>query len=126
MSQHARMVVVGNCGELTGGVHLMPEARVDDGRLDTVLVTPKSVSGVLAVGLHVLTGQRRGHPALSRLVAEQVEVRTRRPVEAQLDGDAVGPKRAMRCAVPTGSTGRPAPPKDHVQDDTGLNAPPTP
>ena len=99
VSQHARMIVVGNCGELTGGVKLMPDARVDDGRLDAVLVTPRSITGWLVVGLHVLTGQRRGHAYLSRLVSEQVEVTTRRPIEAQLDGDAVGPRNHMTCRI---------------------------
>lgn len=102
VSQHARMVVVGNCGELTGGVSLMPDARVEDGLLDVVLVTPRSISGWLPVGLHLLTGRRRGHPAVSRMVCREVEIRTRRPVQAQLDGDAVGPKRVMVCAVRPG------------------------
>ena len=40
VSQHARAVVVGNCGELAGGLQLMPEASLTDGRLDTVLASP--------------------------------------------------------------------------------------
>lgn len=99
VSQHARAVVVGNCGELAGGLQLMPEASVDDGLLNTVLASPNSIAGWVALGLNFVSARRRGHPSLVRLVSEQVDVSTREPVEAQLDGDAVGPRRRMACTV---------------------------
>lgn len=99
VSQHARAVVVGNCGELTGGLQLMPEASLDDGQLDTVLASPNSISAWLAIALHFVSARRRGHRALVHLVSDRVSVVTKEPVEAQLDGDAVGPKRQMDCVV---------------------------
>ncbi len=99
VSQHARAVVVGNCGELAGGLQLMPDASVDDGRLDTVLAAPNSIAGWLALGLNFISARRRGHPSLVHLVSERVDVATREPVEAQLDGDAVGARRRMTCTV---------------------------
>ena len=99
MRQHARMVLVGNCGELTGGVQLIPEAKIDDGILDVVLASPRSLSAWLAVGLHLVTGRRRGHTSLVHLQDEQVSASTKEPVEAQLDGDAVGLRRNMVCRV---------------------------
>lgn len=99
VSQHARMVLIGNCGELTGGVQLIPEASVDDGILDVVLASPRSLSAWLAVGVNLVTGHRRGHRALVHLQDEQVWVSTKEPVEAQLDGDAVGLRREMICRV---------------------------
>lgn len=99
MRQHARMVLVGNCGELTGGVQLIPEAQIDDGILDVVLASPRSLSAWLAVGLHLVTGRRRGHTSLVHLQDAQVTASTREPVAAQLDGDAVGLRRNMACRV---------------------------
>ncbi len=99
VSQHARMVLIGNCGELTGGVQLIPEASVDDGVLDVVLASPRSLSAWLAVGLHLVTGRRRGHRALVHLQDDRVWVSTKEPVAAQLDGDAVGLRREMICRV---------------------------
>ena len=99
VSQHARAVVVGNCGELAGGLQLMPEASLIDGKLDTVLASPNSIAGWLALWLNVVSGRRRGHGSLVRLVSNRVQVATREPVEAQLDGDAVGRRRLMTCTV---------------------------
>ena len=98
-SQHCRTVVVGNCGELTGGAHLMPDAEVDDGQLDVVFVAPKGVLGWAAVLVDVLSKHHLGHPALRRDTGERVLVTLRRPVEGELDGDAVGQVRSMACRV---------------------------
>lgn len=99
VSQHARTVLVGNCGELTGGVHLIPLAEVDDGMLDVVLASPNSLSAWLAVGLHLISGRRRGHRALVHLQDREVTAITKEPIQAQLDGDAVGTRRQMTCTV---------------------------
>lgn len=99
VSQHARMVLVGNCGELTGGVQLIPEASVDDGILDVVVASPRSLSAWMAVGLNLVTRRRRGHRALVHLQDERVWVSTKEPVAAQLDGDTVGLRREMICRV---------------------------
>ncbi|MCA0294711.1 MAG: diacylglycerol kinase family lipid kinase [Actinobacteria bacterium] len=103
VSQHARTVLVANCGELTAGLRLIPEAELTDGRLDTVLASPRSISGWLAIGLNVVSGRRRGHPAFVHLDSEEVQVATREPVEAQLDGDAVGTRSRMRARVRPGA-----------------------
>ncbi len=102
-SQHARMVVVGNCGTLTGGVQLMPDAKIDDGLLDTVVAAPKGAIGWGAMAIDLLSHHRRGHPRLQRLVSTEVRVRTSTPVEAELDGDAIGQKRTMVCGIKAGA-----------------------
>ncbi len=98
-SQHARTVLVGNCGELTGGLQLIPQAAVDDGVLDVVIASPRSLSSWLAIGVHLLTRQRRGHRLFVHRQAEKIVVRTREPIEAQLDGDAVGTKQKLTAKV---------------------------
>ncbi len=103
VAQQARMVVVGNCGELTAGAQLMPDAVVDDGVLDAVMVAPRGVVGWGAVALDLLTRHRRGHEALRRLTGPRIEVRLGRPIEGELDGDAVGPVRSMICEVDPGA-----------------------
>lgn len=97
--QHAKTVVVGNCGTLTGGVDLMPDAAVDDGKLDTIVLSPKGVVGWIAVAVDIATRHRRGHARLQRRTSQGVEILAARPVEAELDGDAVGPRRRLVCGI---------------------------
>jgi len=101
-SQHARSVIVGNCGELTAGAQLMPDAKVDDGKLDVMLASPQGLLGWGAVAMDLASRHRFGHSAVKRMQAEKVEVTLGRPVEGELDGDAVGQVSAMLCEVHAG------------------------
>jgi len=101
--QSARMVVVGNCGQLTGGVELLPDASVDDGVLDAVVVAPDNLLGWGAVLVDVITRHRRGHGHLRRVSGERIAVRAGHPVAAEIDGDVVGPRRALTAVVDAGA-----------------------
>ena len=94
-----RSVIVGNCGELTGGVRLMPEARIDDGWLDVVVVAPRGVAGWVAVTGAVLTRSRFGHPVVEHFRCRSVEVAAEKPLHVQLDGDPAGMARVLRARV---------------------------
>ena len=98
-SQHAKTVMVGNCGERTAGAQLMPDAEVDDGLLDALVISPRGALGWGAVLLDMATRHRLGHPSVKRVQAKKVEVLLGHPVEGELDGDAVGQVRAMLCEV---------------------------
>ena len=90
IGRHARMVVIGNCGTLQGGLELMPDAKVDDGFLDAVVVAPKGALGWLSVISDLVTRHRAGHRRLDRLRGREFTVTAGRPVEAEIDGDPIG------------------------------------
>ena len=102
-TQNAATVMIGNCGELTAGLKVMPEAKVDDGLLDAVVVSPRTLGAWLAVGVHFLTRNRFGHSSIVHLVGPEVSVAATRPTDAQLDGDPVGQATRLECSVRPGA-----------------------
>ena len=86
----ARTVVVGNVGFLQGGIPLLPDAQIDDGTLDVVVIAPKRFIGWLAIIVRVLGRQRRTNKRLDRLSGQKVVIRAEKPMPMQLDGDPVG------------------------------------
>lgn len=98
----ARTVVVGNVGFLQGGIPLLPDAQLDDGQLDVVVLAPKRFIGWLAIIVRVLGRQKRTNDKLDRLTGSVVHIVAERPVPMQLDGDAVGEGREIRASVRPG------------------------
>jgi diacylglycerol kinase (ATP) len=101
VTRRIQTVVVGNCGTLTGGIQLLPDAKVDDGWLDAIVLSPKGIASWAAVAARVLT--HRGHARVERLRCRELAVRVDRPTQAQLDGDVVGTVRALRTRVDPGA-----------------------
>ena len=58
----ARTVLIGNCGKLTGGINLMPDAEPDDGTLDVVVIAPKGLMAWVAGGGQGAHQERAHHP----------------------------------------------------------------
>ena len=88
--RHARTVIVGNCGTLQGGLELMPDAKVDDGVLDAVVIAPRGAVGWASVVADIATRHRVGHKRLDRMRGREFTIETGRPIEAEIDGDPIG------------------------------------
>jgi diacylglycerol kinase family enzyme len=99
LSRRARSVVIGNCGKLTGGLVLLPEALVDDGQLDAVILSPVGVVGWVAVAGRVISRRRKGHERVDHHRLKSMNVRCDRPVEVQIDGDLIGQTRELSAVV---------------------------
>lgn len=97
--RHARTVVIGNCGTLQGGIDLMPDAEIDDGVLDAVVIAPKGAFGWLSVLADVATRHRAGHRRLDRLRGRTFTVTASEPVEAEIDGDPIGEHRSLAVRI---------------------------
>jgi diacylglycerol kinase family enzyme len=97
--RRVRSIIVGNCGELTAGIRLLPAARPDDGWLDVVTVAPRGVVGWAAVVAAVLSGSRRGHPIVEHFRCRQVNLHAERPLPVQLDGDPSGLAQTMSVSA---------------------------
>lgn len=97
--RRTRAIVIGNCGRLTGGFVLLPEAEVDDGYLDAVLLAPSGVVGWAAVMARMLTKQRKGHRRVEHRRLTRLSISPDEPQHAQVDGDPIGRARTLNVSV---------------------------
>ncbi len=95
----ARTIVVGNCGRIMGGITLMPEARIDDGLLDGLILSPATIAGWVAVTSRLLRQATTRNERVLHRAATRFVLRPDRPQEVQLDGDGIGPVHAMTAEV---------------------------
>jgi diacylglycerol kinase family enzyme/membrane-associated phospholipid phosphatase len=86
----ARTVVIGNVGFLQAGIPLLPQAQLDDGLLDVVVLAPKRFIGWVAILVRVMGRTRHTDRALNRMTGHKIVVRCEAPAPMQLDGDPVG------------------------------------
>jgi len=89
-------IVVGNCGTLTMGLSLMPEADPGDGILDGVVLLPRSRPDWIRLAWAVATGDHRPHRLMPRSRGRTLEFRSEIPQPVQVDGDIVGEGRRIR------------------------------
>ena len=101
VQRRVRSIIIGNVGRLQGGVELLPDASVDDGTLDAVLLAPKGVVGWAGVAVRILTKTRRGHHRVEHFQCRhmQVDLAGGHEEEVQLDGDPIGPARSLAVSV---------------------------
>ena len=107
-------VIVGNCGQLPGGIQLLPEAVIDDGIFDIVAFRPKGFFGWVQIWVKITweNGVLRRSTVGRRIIAVSREVRALRylrgsefvlrldrPEEFELDGDPFGEAIALRTTV---------------------------
>ncbi len=98
-STRARTVVVGNVGSLQAGMPLLPDAAIDDGLLDVVLLHPKRFWSWIPLAFRVLSRWRRSDELVQRMTGRTVTIRSATSTPRQLDGDviAAGHELRMEC-----------------------------
>ncbi|MFD7159517.1 diacylglycerol/lipid kinase family protein [Kribbella sp. NPDC059898] len=94
----ARTVVVGNCGELTGGMALLPDAELDDALLDVATVSAESLTDWIGVASRVLLDRGDG-PSLQRDRGRELTVRVDPPQLCEVDGDVLTEASELRFMV---------------------------
>ncbi len=102
-SLRAHTIIVGNCGALPANIVLLPDAAVDDGQFDVLLLRPKGFVGWVQIFWKVLweNGVLRRTKAGRALLSHEVSslryvsavdltVSLQRAEEIELDGDGFG------------------------------------
>ncbi len=112
----AHTLIIGNCGTLTGNIALLPDAEVDDGLFDLVMMRPQDILGWLQIVGKVFweNGVLRRTPggrlfitkdvhALRYLRGKKLSVRLSKPEEIELDGDTLGYATAIKTWIVPGA-----------------------
>jgi YegS/Rv2252/BmrU family lipid kinase len=92
----ARTVVVGNVGYLQAGMPLIPNASIDDGLVDIVILHPRKFLSWLPLAYRVLAKSDRTDETIDRMTARTVVLRAPSDTPRQLDGDSIGSGRELR------------------------------
>src|SRR3954449_12225394 len=92
----ARTVVVGNVGFLQAGMPLLPDAAIDDGQLDVVILHPNNFFAWIPLAWRVLLKRKHTDELVNRMTGATVVVRSSTDTPRQLDGDSIGPGRELR------------------------------
>ena len=95
----AMFVAVANAPRYGGGMRIAPAARLDDGRLDLVLVRAVSRLALLRVFPRVFRGSHVDHPAVLVARAGRVEIAVEPPLELFADGEPAAPVGSEPLAI---------------------------
>jgi YegS/Rv2252/BmrU family lipid kinase len=82
----ATCVLVGNIGDLFGGVDVFPDASVDDGLLDVAVMTAEGPLQVARTVLRTAVGDPQRSPFVRRTKARKLTAKMDRQVRYELDG----------------------------------------
>jgi YegS/Rv2252/BmrU family lipid kinase len=93
----ARTLVIGNVGFLQAGMPLLPDASIDDGQLDVVLLYPRRFLSWLPLAIRVMTRNKRTDELITRMSGTEVVVRAGTDAPRQLDGDLIAPGKEIRA-----------------------------
>ncbi|WP_150308527.1 diacylglycerol/lipid kinase family protein [Planctomonas psychrotolerans] len=108
----AHTIIVGNCGSLQANVLLLPEAAVDDGEFDILILRPENVIGWIQIGVKILwengvlrrtkLGRKmmtKEVKALNYVRGKELTLRLSKPDPIELDGDPFGSATALRTWI---------------------------
>jgi diacylglycerol kinase family enzyme len=95
----AMVVMVGNVGQLVGGIDLLPRAKPHDGLLHVFVASPHRIRDWVRTAAHIAT--RRGHrgDSIDKFSGSRVTVQIAEPDNYQLDGDVIGPFRRFEAVI---------------------------
>ncbi|WP_424466907.1 diacylglycerol/lipid kinase family protein [Pseudoclavibacter helvolus] len=111
-------LILGNCGSLPANILLLPDAVVDDGRFDVMMMRPGSALGWVRVWVKIawtngvlrrskagaaLAGERRNDGDLRYETGTRFVARLSRPEEIELDGDSFGTAVAFNAWLDAGA-----------------------
>jgi diacylglycerol kinase (ATP) len=99
LRQRTLLIAIANARQYGNGVLIAPQARVDDGRLDVVMVGHRSLCMAMLQMPWVFAGQIGRLPGVSVRTATDIEVTSAHPVVYHVDGEPFVGGASLRARV---------------------------
>ena len=90
----------GNGRYIGGGMMMFPQARLDDGKLDLLLVERRGRLGILRAFPKIYSGRHLQLPGITYTAASSISIVTERPLHIELDGEVPGFTDAALSVLP--------------------------
>ncbi|AKL94901.1 diacylglycerol kinase DagK [Clostridium aceticum] len=82
--------IIANSPSVGGFKYMAPQAKIDDGQLDLLIVEHAHLKDIATIFLKVLTGGHANHPALRYLQVQDFSIHSDDAVDLDLDGELGG------------------------------------
>jgi YegS/Rv2252/BmrU family lipid kinase len=99
----ASTILVGNIGELFGGIEVFEDARPDDGQLDVGLLTAEGPLQIARAAARTVAGDTHKSPFVRITRARRLKVKLDRKVRYELDGGDRKKVRSFKVKVEPGA-----------------------
>jgi diacylglycerol kinase family enzyme len=99
MHRDIRSVIFANAGKLQAGLDFVPDAKLDDGILDLVVMSPRSAVGWAWIAAKTALRHRRAIPVIEYFQARRIRIVSEEEIGSQLDGDTTGEVRAVTVST---------------------------
>jgi len=97
--RNIRSVLFANCGLVPGGIDFIPQAMIDDGMLDVVVMSPRSAIGWLLMYVKIMFKHSGKLPIMTVYRSTKVVIKCPEPMPTQLDGDTSGEATQLTVQV---------------------------
>lgn len=101
-TRKVRSVLFANVGKLQG-LDFVPDAKLDDGVLDAVVLSPRSAAGWTWILLKTAFRAKNKIPVMSFYQTSGISLRCAEPMNTQIDGDPTGQVNELEVSVNAGS-----------------------
>ncbi|MFR0639002.1 diacylglycerol/lipid kinase family protein [Arthrobacter sp. LS16] len=101
-TRNVRSVLFANVGKLQG-LDFVPDAKLDDGVLDAVVLSPRSAAGWTWILLKTAFRAKNKIPVMSFYQTSGISLRCAEPMNTQIDGDPTGQVNELEVSVNAGS-----------------------
>ncbi len=99
----ASCLLVGNVGNVIGGISAFPDARPDDGRLNIGVVTASGALDWLRTLSRSAVGDVEGSPFVETTAGEVFDIRLDKALPYELDGGVRKKTKRLKCKVEPGA-----------------------